>query len=98
MSCLLNRLSAFFFYLLGSTFLVAVVLLKNQIGGIWPAWWMQVADLPLIFSAVVFGGTSLYRSLTRPERPSEILAACIGVPLGALFLFAVYLNFTNVWW
>ena len=51
----LHQLSAFFFYLLGSTFFVAFVLLRNDMAPPWPAYWMQVADLPLALVTILYG-------------------------------------------
>jgi len=57
---------------------------------------MEVADLPLILVAGLFGGTSLYISLTKGEKRSIIAMVIIGLPLIAMFLFFVALNFWNV--
>ncbi|MDD5751842.1 MAG: hypothetical protein PHS73_04985 [Candidatus Peribacteraceae bacterium] len=88
-----HTLSSFFFYILGSSFFVAYLLYRNQVGAPWPVWWMKVADLPLIGFAFLYGGTSLYGSLKRGEGLSWILALIIGLPLVALFLFLCTLNF-----
>ena len=90
----LHRLSGFTFYLLGLSFFGAYIVLRNDIGQvIWPATWLQVADLPLAFTSIIYGGTSLYLSLKNPERPSRILAIMITIPLVALFGSLVFLNF-----
>ena len=92
----LHRISAALFYLLGTSFFVAYLLFKNLLGGIWPTWWMQVADLPLILSAIVYGGLSLYLSIAKSETKSVTAAIVIGIPLAALFVFLLLLNFWNV--
>ncbi|MDO8649422.1 MAG: hypothetical protein Q7R81_06615 [Candidatus Peregrinibacteria bacterium] len=92
---LLNRVSAFLFYILVLTFFVAYILLQNGVEAPWAAWWLQVADLPLALSAVVFGGTSLYNSI-RGERYRWLLKILIGLPLTALFLFLLVLNFWSL--
>jgi len=91
----LHRISAVLFYLLGTSFFVGYLLYANLIGGLWPAWWMQVADLPLILSAMLYGGLSLFLSISKTEK-SSIAAVVIGVPLVALFTFLLLLNFWNV--
>ena len=91
----LRTCSAFSFYVLGGSFFLAALFMRNDVGGGDAAIWLQIADLPLALSALMFGGTSLYASL-RPERPSRTLAWGIGVPLGLLFLFLVFLNFYEV--
>ena len=92
MTSFLRSLAAFFFYLLALSFFVAYILVRNGIGGVWPAYWMQTADLPLALCAVIFAGTSLYRSV-RGEGRSKLLPFVIAAPLAAFFLFLVLLNF-----
>ncbi|MBI1813103.1 hypothetical protein HY285_03510 [Candidatus Peregrinibacteria bacterium] len=92
----LHQLSAIFFSLLGSSFFVAYLLVRNSIGGIWPAWWLQVADLPLALCALMYGGLSLYQSLTIKGH-SRALGWTLGVITGIFFLFIVFLNFSNLW-
>ena len=57
----LQTLSAFFFYLLGSSFFIAYVLLRNDMWGGLAAWWLQTADLVLASGGgqldAVWGGT-----------------------------------------
>lgn len=92
----LHSLSGFAFYLLGLSFFAAYVLLRSHIGGAWPALWLQVADLPLALTTILYGGTSLYLSLRSPERRSALLAIVIAVPLVCLFAALVTLNFWKV--
>ncbi len=94
MSAFLHRFGALWFYLLGVSYCIAFLLWRNQFLGDLPAWWMQIADLPLLFAAVLYGGTSVYRSLTHhAEHASRGLAVTVGLPLTALFLAFVVLNF-----
>ncbi len=96
MQQLLHRLSAFFFYVLGGSFFVAYLLLRNSV---WPqasALWLQVADLPFALSAILYGGLSLYASLSTPGKPSRLLAWGIAVPLGLLFVLLLVMNFWGV--
>jgi len=92
----LYKISATLFYILGTSFFIAYILYANLILGLWPSWWMQVADLPLILSAILYGGLSLYLSISKTEKPSTVAAVIIGVPLTALFIFLLLLNFWNV--
>lgn len=89
----IHSLSIFFFYLLGASFFLAYVLLQQKVGGVWPAWWMQVADLPLGFTAVAYAGISLYESVRPGDRHSWKLASAIGFPLVAFFVLLLVLNF-----
>ncbi len=96
MRTILHQLSSFFFYVLGGSFFLAYLLLRN---GVWPtasALWLQVADLPFAFAAITYGGLSLYSSLATPGKPSRALAIAIGVPLALLFIVLVILNFWGV--
>lgn len=90
----LRQLSAFAFYVLGTTFFVAYVLLRNSLLGTWPALWMQVADMPLALSAILYGGISFYLTLRPRKRVSAgILATIVALPLTAFFLLLVVLKF-----
>ena len=89
----LKSLSAFFFYLLGTSFFVAYLFLKNDLYARESAIWLQTADLPLLLSAVIYGGTSLYLSVKNPEEPSRVLPFVIGVPLAAFFGVILVMNF-----
>ncbi len=89
----LHQLSAIFFYLLGTTFFVAFVLLRNDIAIPWPAYWMQVADLPLALVTMLYGGTSFFLSLQSPGKKSVALASSIIIPLSAFFVLLVFLKF-----
>jgi hypothetical protein len=92
----LHQLSSFFFYVLGLSFLAAYVLLRNEMLGYWSAVWLQAADLPFALAAILYGGLSLYLSLAT-GRKSSVLAWGIGIPLAALFVLLVVLNFWGVW-
>lgn len=61
-----------------------------------PLWWIQVADLPMILSALVYGGSSLYVSMVKPGNKSYGLFLIIAVPLTLLFLFFAVFNFWEV--
>jgi hypothetical protein len=92
----LHRLSSFFFYVLGGSFFLAYILLRNDVWPYWSALWLQIADLPFAFAAIAYGGLSLYSSLATPGRRSTVLALSIGIPLGVLFIVLAVLNFWGV--
>lgn len=89
----LKQLSGFFFYLLGASFFIAYLLLKNDYYARESAMWLQVADLPLLLSAVIYGGTSLYLSVKNPEEPSRALPYVIAAPLVIFFGVILVMNF-----
>jgi hypothetical protein len=89
---LLHQLAAFFFYILGLTFFAAYLLLRHGLGGMWPAWWLQVADLPLALCAILYGGMSMHASLAGVKHP-RVLAGIISIPLIAVFLLLLFVNF-----
>jgi len=89
----IKSLSGFFFYLLGSSYFVAYLLHFNQIGGLWGRWWMDIADLPFALTALLYGGSSLYSSITTKDQKSFAAIFIIGVPLIAVFCFLCALNF-----
>ncbi|PIR53611.1 hypothetical protein COU76_00095 [Candidatus Peregrinibacteria bacterium CG10_big_fil_rev_8_21_14_0_10_49_10] len=92
----LQKLTAVLFFSLGSTFFASYLLLQNGLSAPWPEWWLSVADLPMILCALLYGGSSLYLSVAIPKKKSIGLALCIGIPLAALFLFCVVLNYWEV--
>lgn len=93
MSRTLQNISAFFFYILGTSFIVGWVLIKNNLYRMEAATWMQIADVPLIFCALVYGGTSLYRSLRHPDHPSKPIVWTITIIFTALFGVVLVMNF-----
>ncbi|MFA7682163.1 MAG: hypothetical protein WCX61_03985 [Candidatus Peribacteraceae bacterium] len=96
MSLFLKQLSGFFFYVLGASLFVAYLLMHNSIRMQESTWWLQRADLPFAIVALLYGGTSLYRSLHTKEEFSPILAVLIALPLMAFFIFLVLLNFWGI--
>ncbi|MFH1443880.1 MAG: hypothetical protein ABIG34_00630 [Candidatus Peregrinibacteria bacterium] len=96
MSAFLHRIAAVFFYLLAGSFFVSYLLLRNNLLLPWSQWWLNIADIPLALVAVLYGGSSLYRSIKRSEGTSWPLLILIGIPLLALFTFLVALNFWGV--
>jgi len=88
----LRRASGFLFYTVGIIALVLLVLSRRGIAPAFTGQLIPIIDLPLLFVGMLYGGTSLYVSLTR-EKSSTVLAVSIFVPLGLLFLFFCWLNF-----
>lgn len=93
MATFLRIFSGWLFYILGISFFVAYMLMVNEIAVPWPKFWLSVADIPLIVSSMLYGGTSLYVSVKKPDGPSPIIATIITVVLAAVFLFLVCMNF-----
>lgn len=89
----LHSLSATLFYLLGILFFVAYVLHLNDIVAAPLLLLMQSADLPFFCVALLYGGTSVYLSLTNDRKPSTGLAITLIFPLTILFLAAAALKF-----
>lgn len=89
----LHQLSGVCFYALGLSFFVAWLMMKNLFYAQESAIWLQVSDLPLAFSAIVYGGLSLYLSLQDPEHSSRTLAWMIGAPLTVFFGLILVMNF-----
>lgn len=96
MALFLRNFSAWLFYSLGISFFVAYLLHQNEIGVPWPKFWLSVADLPMILSGMLYGGSSLYLSVKKPNEPSPVIAWVIGLVLLALFVFLASLNFYEV--
>lgn len=88
----LHSLSAALFYVVAGSFFLAYVLLRNGIGGAIPGVWLEIGDLPLLALGLLYGGVSVYRSLTG-EHPSPPLAAGLTLSLFVIFLIAAVANF-----
>ena len=89
----IRKASAFLFYLLGGAFILLVILAKR--GGLPDGAHAMVhaLDLPLLFIAILFGGSSLYVSLTKGGKSLPLLLA-VAVPLGVLFAVFAWVNFS----
>lgn len=88
----LKKLSGFFFYTLGCVTLFALVSLKRGWSPSFAMSMLSSIDLPLILTAMLYGGSSFYLSLKRDGSWSLPLALAIGVPLGLLFLLFAYMD------
>jgi hypothetical protein len=89
----LHTLSAVLFYVLGAIFFLAYILEFNTIAVTPSMQWMEIADLPLVCVALLYGGTSVYLSLTQNREPSKGLAWTLILPLAILFVATATLKF-----
>ena len=89
----LHTLSAALFYILGSAAFIAYVMQTNNIAVAASTEWLNASDLPLLCIGLLYGGLSLYRSLTNENKASRTLGLSIGIPLLILFLLFVSLKF-----
>lgn len=93
MNTFLQRFAGTLFYVLGLSFFLGYLFLRNDIGGPWPGWWMRVADLPLALAAVLYGGASFYRTIQRKEEFSWGKFLMVVIPLIIVFAAVIALNF-----
>ncbi len=92
----LHTLSAILFYVLAGTFFLALMLATNNVAAHASRVWMDISDLPLLCSGLLFGGLSLYRSIRRDSDMSHALLAGIALPLLILFSIFLIANFLPV--
>lgn len=88
----LHTLSAILFYILGASAFLAYLLWANAIAAKQSLLWLQSIDLPLEVVALLFGGLSVYQSMT-PAQPSRALALWIAIPLVLVFFLSLFLKF-----
>lgn len=93
MSRFLHTLSAILFYLLGGSYFLALVLNANGVMASASRAWLDSTDLPLLLTGLLFGGTSLYRSVCNDEDASHVLIVGIAIPLVILFVLLLITNF-----
>lgn len=91
----LQKLTGTLFYILGGTFFLAYLAMVHDISPL-GQWWLSVADLPLIFVGMLYGGSSLYLSVKPKDSDSKTLFITIGIPLVALFSTFLIMNFWEV--
>lgn len=89
----LHSLSATLFYILAGSMFAAYVLAFNNILKVASLQWLHMADLPLLCVALLYGGTSVYLSVTNDKKSSPSLGLALGIPLALLFLIAAILKF-----
>ncbi len=86
-----RKASGFLFYVSGILLILTIVLVKR---GLFAAAvpYLHVFDLPILFIMMLYGGSSLYVSLSRGKK-SLLLLLVIFVPLGVLFSLFAWFNF-----
>ncbi len=89
----LHSLSAWLFYPLAGSFFVAYLLLRHQLWGEFPLWWLSIMDLPLLLAGVLYGVSSVTISVTDPDNPSKGLLWGTFLPAVILLLAVLLLNF-----
>lgn len=89
----IHTLSAALFYILGSSFFLSYILMHNDIAPDAASGWLSIADIPLLFSGLLYGGLSVYLSIQDEAKPSRGLMIAIGVPLTVIFLVLLIVNF-----
>ncbi len=89
----LHTLSAILFYVLGASFFVAYLLHVNDILATASLRWLETGDLPLLCVGLMYGGLSVYKSLTSDKKESLGLGLYIGLPLLVIFLVFLFLKF-----
>jgi hypothetical protein len=88
----LHTLSAAAFYVLAGLFFLMLILARNNVTA-FANIWLNITDLPLLLSGLLFGGLSLYRSVHKDDNLSHALIAGIALPLGILFVLLMIANF-----
>jgi hypothetical protein len=88
----IQRVSGFTFYALGATFILAWILVKTGTNAGLASAWMQGMDLPLIFSAFVYGGLCLYFGLLS-FFSSWIMRGILITILTLVFIAVLVMNF-----
>ena len=88
-----HALSAFLFSLLAGAFFLAYILLHNDLMPRVAAALLLIGQLPLLVTGLLYGGLSVYRSLHAESGASRTVAIVVAVPLGLLFLLALYIHF-----
>jgi hypothetical protein len=88
----IRKASGFLFYVVGSLLIVVIMLAKRGILTDAAAPYVHSLDLPVLLVAMLYGGSSLYVSLSRGKK-SLLLLLIIFVPLGVLFSLFCWFNF-----
>lgn len=88
----LQRTSSVIFYTLGLLTIAAIVLVQRGVAAATLSLFLNIVDLPLLLTGMLFGGGALVSSLSR-EWTSPALVAIVFVPLSIVFLMFAYLNF-----
>ena len=92
----LHTLSAICFYVLGSSFFLAYILARNDVAQGTALRWLQIGDMPLLLSGLLYGGLSIHRSLQdKAGNTSRLLILAIAFPAVVLFLVLATMNFAS---
>jgi hypothetical protein len=87
-----QRASAFLFYTVGTIAIVLIVLAKRGMLGDAATPYLHILDLPILLIAMLYGGSSLYTSLSKGKKSLPLLMVVV-VPLGVLFAVFAWFNF-----
>ena len=88
----LRHASGALFYFLGTLTIVAIVLVEKGIQTALLGTFLAIVDLPLLFTGMLFGGSTLVASVGQ-GKTSKGLAIAVFSLLFLAFLFFAYLNF-----
>ena len=91
----LHTLSAVLFYILGTSFFLAYIFLRNGIMQNNAMEWLNIGDMPLLLTGMLYGGISVYLSIRDDQNHSRGLMIAIGLPLLILFIVLAGLNFSH---
>lgn len=89
----IRKASAFLFYLAGIVVILIIILARRGELPEMISPFTHILDLPLIFIAMAYGGSSLYVSLSKRKR-SVPLFLTIAIPLTAIFSLLAWFNFS----
>lgn len=89
----LHQLSAWVFYVLGTSFFVAYLGVRQNVAAPLSLWWLNVLDLPLLISGLLYGASSVILSITDHERPSVTAIVSVLLPAALILLAVLILNF-----
>ena len=89
----LRRASGALFYLLGLLTILGIVLVQRGVTVPFLATFLNIVDLPLLLTGMLFGGSTLITSVGR-EKMSTGLIVAVFLPLLLAFSFFAYLNFS----
>lgn len=89
----LHTLSAVLFYVLGSSFFLAYVFLRNGIMADASSTWLTAGDMPLLLAGLLYGGLSIEKSIRNDAGASTPIMLGIGIPALVLLVLTLVLNF-----
>lgn len=89
----LHQLSAWVFYVLGTSFFAAYLGVRQNVVAPLSLWWLNVLDLPLLISGLLYGASSVILSITDHDRPSVTATVSVLLPAALILLAVLILNF-----